>query len=205
MRNIAWLIVLTLSVASCGVVERVPNPKDFFQRADLQKTGMLIVNSLTPCEGDAVCSPRYSLRDSKFIKSTPLLGDINEEHAQLVVTVRGWRKKLTDVEMQAMGHAGSANAIVVKSYRVHTTIKYHAFLVEQARLFTRQSYGCELLWDKSFSWKMIEAIPYLVVRITDSRSNATNKPFIELWYNGESGEMMRENQSPATLNPCVRS
>ena len=205
VRNIAWLIVLTLSVASCGVVERVPSPKDSFQRADLRKTGMLIVNRPVHCEGDVVCSPRYSLRDSRFKTSTPLFGEIDDEHAQLIITVRGSRKKLTDAEMQTMGHTGSANAIAVKSYRVHTKIKYHAFLIEQARKFTKQTYDCDLLWDKSFGWKLIDTIPYLVVRMTDSRSSATNKPYIELWYDGDSGEMMREHKSSTTLDPCARN
>ena len=205
VRNIAGLIVLTLSVAGCGMVERVPNPKDFFKRADFQKTGMLIVNTPVQCEGDVDCNPRYSLRDSRFIKSTPLFGDINEKHAQLIITVRGWRNKLTDAEMQTMGHTRSANAIAVKSYRVHSKIMYHAFLIEHARQFTKQTYGCDLLWDKSFGWKLIDSIPYLVVRMTDFDSSATNKPYIELWYDGNSGEMMREHKSSTALDPCARN
>ncbi|MDH3378536.1 MAG: hypothetical protein OEQ39_16475 [Gammaproteobacteria bacterium] len=204
-RNIPWLIVITLSVAACSMVERVTDPKEFSGSADLQKTGMLIVSRPIHCESDVACSPRYSLRDSRFIKSTPLLGEIDEEHAQLVITVRGWRKKLTNAEMQTMGHTGSPSAIAVKSYRVHTKIKYHAFLIEQARQFIKKTYGCGLLWDKSFGWKLIDTIPYLVVRMTDTQSNATNKPYIELWYDGSSGEMMREHKSPAILDPCAQN
>ena len=85
--------MLTLLVASCGVVERVLSPEDSFPHAELQKTGMLIVNSPIHCEGDVACSPRYSLRDSRFKASTPLLGEIDDEHAQLIITVRGRRKK----------------------------------------------------------------------------------------------------------------
>lgn len=199
------MIVLIVLVAGCRMIERLPNPKHFFQRADMQQTGMLIVSDRVPCEAEETCRPRYSLRDSRFAKSTPLLGKINAEHAQLVITVHGKRKKLTDVEMQVMGHAGSANALSVKNYRVHTKIKYHAFLIEQARKFTNQTYGCELLWDNLFAWKLIDTTGYLVVRLTDSHSSATNKPFVELWYDGNSGEMIRENKSSPTLDPCVRS
>ena len=203
--SVLLVAIVTVSLSACTVLDRIPNPKDMMRRNNIEQTGMLVVTDPADCEIVEGCGPRYTLRSSDFSKRTALFGDIQDDHAQHIVTVRGKRKILSESEQQQMNYHGGPEAINVNSYRVHAKIKYHRFLVEQAQLYTEDTYGCSLLWDKSFAWKLIDDVPYLIVRMTDTFSNKSYKPFVELWYNGKTGDLSRENKSSADLDPCART
>lgn len=162
------------------------------------RSGMLSVADPQECRVPSGCGPKYTLLDPTLSQRVALLGNIRDEHAQLIVTVKGrWS---TPSEMQQ----GYERAIKVNKYRLRSSIKYRAFLLEQAARHTQRNYGCTLLWDTSFAWQIDEPKAYLIVRMTDMLEGR-KQPYLELWYDAENGEIVREAKNPGDLDPCARA
>ena len=65
---------------------------------------------------------------------------------------------------------------------------------------------CCTLWVllfSGFTWAQSKGRVYLMVRMTDSFSSSDNKPFLELVYDGKTGELVNAKSQPANLNPCA--
>lgn len=191
-------LVAVLAVAACTA-------RPFAEgEGEVVRDGMLRVRLPGNCAAPEGCGPGYRLFDSTFSQWVPLLGDVRAEHAELVVTVQGGWRQLSDAEADRHGYPPDAPAIEVESYQVRSVIPYQRFLLGQANRYTRREFGCELLWDVSFSWHVDESHTSLIVRMTDM-TDEQNEPFLELRYDGNSGELLGERVDPAGLDPCRRT
>jgi len=105
----------------------------------VEATGMLSVVDPSDCAIPEGCGPKYKLRDETFSTWTPLLGEIDDDHSQLLVTVYGTWVPLPPEERHQMGYDGLEEAILVEDHVVHSSIKYHDFLVAQARAYAEEN------------------------------------------------------------------
>ncbi len=165
----------------------------------ITRSGMLLVMDPEKCGMPRGCGPKYTLLDPTLSQRVPLLGNIRDEHAQFIVTVKGRWTTPADTQQE-----GYERAIKVEEYRLRSSLKYREFLLERAARHTERNYGCTLLWDTSFAWQIDEPKAYLIVRMTDVLEGR-NQPYLELWYDAENGEIVREAKDPADLDPCVRA
>ena len=53
---------------------------------------------------------------------------------------------------------------------------------------------------KAFSWRIEQGQPILVVRMTNTRGDS--KQYVELAFNGVTGDLVEEILQPARLRPC---
>lgn len=192
---LALAVCASLIVAGCA---RMGVSRDRDSADAITRSGMLSVADPKGCRMPRGCGPKYTLLDPALSQRVPLLGDIRDEHAQLIVTVKGRWATPADTPQ------GYERAIKVKKYRLRSSIKYRAFLLEQAARHTQRNYGCTLLWDTSFAWQIDEPKAYLIVRMTDMLEGR-NQPYLELWYDAENGEIVREAKNPGNLDPCARA
>ena len=167
---------------------------------ELGTVGMLTV--VTSCASPEGCGPTYKLRDSNMETYIPLLGDINDENDQLIISVVGRWTELPEDEYHDINYDGPTVAIAVDAYAVLSRIKYHDFLVPEAREYAIRQYGCFIPWNKTFSWEMKNQRPILKVRMTETSSEETPQPFIELWYDGNTGAFIKEINNLSGYNPC---
>lgn len=171
--------------------------------------GMLTV--VTDCMIPEGCGPKYKLWDSEIKSYTPLLGDIKESHSGLVIQVIGEEIALPKSEYNDMNYRGPTNAIEVKSYKTLSKIPYHEFLKEKAGEYTMQTYPCLASkeygtiftsWNKGFGWEIQGGKAILKVRMTNIFSDEEPQPFYELWYDGNSGQFVKEIKQPTEKNFC---
>ena len=176
------------------------NNSPFPYEEEIVKMGMLRVVLDCPFED---CGPRYTLLNESLGIDAILIGDIDKNHSNLIVQVFGKNKLLTDEDRILTNYFGPIDkAIHVEKYKLISNINYHSFLPENARLYTIQKYGCFIVWNKSYYWKIIEDIPYIGVRMTNTFSDSIPFPFIEIWYNAKNGEFAKEVNSLYGIIPC---
>ena len=139
--------------------------------------------------------PILMLYNSTFNYTSTLIGYISNEDSELIIGIDG----------EIVG----IDSIFVSSYDLLSAIPYHDFLVKKAGEFTAKKYPClssirpetnEYLtnWNKTFSWgfESEDYIPILKVRMTNTYSTDTVKPHYELWYNGITGQFIKEIRVP---------
>ncbi|KAA3626446.1 MAG: hypothetical protein DWQ08_08330 [Proteobacteria bacterium] len=165
-------------------------------------TGLLHWSDPDTCPFPAGCGPEFSLIDESFSVWTPLEGDFDPAHHNLVVRVEGKTISVDRDHRAFLKEMAAAHAVKARRYRLLSTIPYHEFLVKQAGDFTSRKYGCELLWDKSFSWREIDGRIHLVVRMTDTLGGREPARYLELSYDGQTGHFLREDMRPWGINPC---
>jgi len=186
--------------SGCGSSDKVK----WLKSPDLSafdKIGMLSTG-LGSCLIPEGCGPKYRLVDAPDLSErhppyvyTPLLGDIDDDHDQLMIGVIGQPTVLPPEEYGDMNYDGPTDAIAVKSYALLSKIKYHDFLMQEATEYTQQTYGCTIVWNKTFSWEMSEDGPILKIRLFG--------PFIiEMRYNGNTGEFIEEENNLDGYDPC---
>ena len=73
--------------------------------------------------------------------------------------------------------------------------------IELDQRVTVDQFGCDLLWDKSYSWDIEDDVPLLTVRMTDTYAESP-QPWVELTFNGDSGELHATALNPHNLSPC---
>jgi|TARA_Y100000031_G_scaffold153457_1_gene198722 hypothetical protein len=161
-----------------------------------------ILTVVTDCMIPEGCGPKYKFWDSEMKSYTPLLGDIRESHSGLVIQVVGEEITLPSSEYNDMNYRGPTNAIDVKSYNVLSKIPYHEFLVKKAGETTPEKCPRAVAWNKGFSWEIQDDKTILKVRMTNTFSDDEPQPFYELWYDGNSGEFIKEIKQPADKNFC---
>ncbi len=139
--------------------------------------------------------PIFMLYDSTFQHTYFLIGNISIEDCELIIGISG----------RIVG----LDSISVSSYDLLSRIRYHKFLVQKAGEYTAKNYPClssirpktnEYItnWDKSFGWgfESKDFTPILKVRMTDTYSTDTIKQYYELWYNGITGNFLKEIRFP---------
>ena len=162
--------------------------------------GMLTV--VTDCMIPEGCGPKYKLWDSEMKTYTPLLGDIKASHSELIIHVIGEETTLPRSEYGDMNYRGPTNAIELKSYDTLSKIPYYEFLVKKAGETTPEKCPRAVAWNKNFFWKIQDGKAILKVRMTNTFSDEEPQPFYELWYDGNSGQFVKEIKQPIEKNFC---
>lgn len=165
--------------------------------------GML--NVVTDCMIHEGCEPKYTLSNSEFKSSIPLLGNIKDKDSGLIIRVVGNKTTLPPSEYGDMNYRGTTEAIKVSSYSVLSKIPYHDFLLDKGGGYTLQKYPCLASkeygrvftkYNKTFGWELSNNTPIIKVRMTDTLSGVKPEAFYELWYNGNSGDFIKEVSEP---------
>ncbi len=181
--------------ADSGAVNSVANPDA------KELTGMLQIIDPDKCPLVEGCGPVLSLLGRNLKSQIAIVGEIPPEHDKLVLTVSGITAPLSEELTGKSGYERVRASMTIEGYNVRSKIPYYPFLVDQATAYTTQNYGCDLLWDKSYSWTIENEESQLRVRMTDT-TVAKPLPWIELAYNGDSGAFISVASNPANLNPC---
>lgn len=157
------------------------------------------------------CGPKYRLYDSEFKSFIPLLGNIKEKDSELIVRVVGDKTTLPPSEYGDMLYRGTTEAIRVLSYSVLSKIPYHKFLINKGDEYTLQKYPClvskvyglisVITHNKTFSWEFLNNIPIIKVRI-NTLTGVEPEAFYELWYDGNSGNFIKEVAEPESKVFC---
>lgn len=143
-----------------------------------------------------------------------LLGNIRDSDTGLIIQIIGEEISLPRSEYNDISDWGPTNAIEVKSYKILSKIPYHEFLVEEAGKYTQEKYSCLVSipnigyksigtkWNKEFGWEINDGKAILKVRMTNTDSDEEPQPFYELWYDGNSGQFIKEIKQPTGKNFC---
>lgn len=202
LRNVVVLF-LVVFLAGCVINERYSIGT--WGKASVTLTGMLVIVDPNDCAIREGCGPKYRLMNETFSGYTVLIGDVKESDDQLLITVNGQFVPLPEQARLTRDYRGREEAIEVKDYEIHTKIKYRSLLVDKASQDSRERFGCNVLWDKQFSWALSNGRPILVVRLANIHAQISRSPFIELAYDGRTGALVSEKRSKPDLNPCLAS
>ena len=164
-------------------------------------TGMLQVLDPEKCPLADGCGPQFSLLGRNFNSRVAVQGPFLSDHQNLIVTVIGTPSPLPDELKNNSGYERISAMMSVKKYRLRSTVPYYPFLVEQATIHTTSEFGCDLLWDKSYAWTIENNVTYLNVRMTNTFA-AQPQPWLELSFNGHSGDLTSLKTDPPQLDPC---
>ena len=203
-RLLLLAILMPFLLTGCGLKDRVFKPDSSVEDDALPKkelTGMLLVLDPERCPLVAGCGPQFSLLGRNLKSQVAVQGPILPEHNNLIVTVIGKPSRLPDDLRGKSGYERISAILSIKKYRLRSTIPYYPFLVEQATVHTTEEFGCDLLWDKSYSWNIEDNVPSLSVRMTNTFAPQP-QPWVELSFNGDSGELTGVKTDPTQLNPC---
>ncbi len=203
MTMILAAALAAIALAGCG---RTPPGERPPVDADDGLVGLLHHSVPGGCAKGAYCGPEFSLLNESLDEWAPLEGSLDPAHHGLVVAIDGKIKTTDERDREWFGEAAAPYAIDVRRYRLLSDIPYHDFLVEQASEFTTRKYGCDLLWDKTFRWQLVDGRVHLLVRMTDTQgqSAAASAPFLELTFDGVTGHFLAEDMQPWGVNPCNR-
>ncbi len=162
---------------------------------------MLLVLEPENCPLYDGCGPRFSLLGRNLDSQIAINGDIDPEHDNLILSASGIPSPLSEELSDTSGYKSISAVVAVSDYRLRSTIPYHPFLVERATEFTNENFGCDLLWDKSYFWTIEDDVPHLIVKMTNTLS-AAPQPWVQLTYDGNSGELIKSSKQPEDNNPC---
>ena len=199
----AAFVTLTLLLASCGLMDRQTNSDEEGSppSGKTELTGMLVIVDPEKCPLVEGCGPQFSLLGRKLDTRVALTGPIMPEHENLIISVVGRASELPADLAGKSGYETVSAAVKVKKYRLRSNIPYFPFLVEKASEVTIDQFGCDLLWDKTYSWTVENDEPLLSVRMTNTYADAP-QPWVELTFNGNSGELHATALNPHNLAPC---
>ncbi|MFC2077017.1 hypothetical protein ACFLT7_08035 [candidate division KSB1 bacterium] len=168
---------------NCGI-----NP---FADRTVEKIGMLLVIDPEDCGIPEGCGPKYTLWDEEFKIFIPLIYNVDDNLHQLIIKVEGEKTVLPICEYNSMSFDGPMAAILVETCEPISTIKYHKYLLEKAEEYYIEKYGEHKSWNKTFFWGMIDDEPVLKARMDKAWSD-TEPQYVELWYNGVTGILIKE-------------
>ncbi|MBI2426880.1 MAG: hypothetical protein HYV34_03445 [Candidatus Kerfeldbacteria bacterium] len=152
------------------------------------------------------CIAQYYISDSSMEKSTPIIGEINENDSGLLIKLNG-EKTIIKFSKEDCKNESEKEGVKVNSYETLSSIPYHNnFLVDKAGEYTNQKYPClagikqgnryPTNWNKEFSWEILENnIIALKVRMSGKLYHDKSSQFYELWYDGNSGSFIKEIRS----------
>jgi len=206
------VIVVLTGIVGYSLLKQRVNPSVSLPPSE----GSTLVGVLTVvdenCRIPEGCGPKYKLWDSEFKNFTPLRGDLKDSDSGLLIEVRGEKVVLPPEEYGDLNYRGPYQAIEIDSYTTLTSIPYNDFLVKKGGEYTIKKYSCLAEkkldaiftdWNKSFSWEIFENTPVLKVRMTNTFTDETPQPFYELWYDGISGDFIREVTEPENADFCL--
>jgi hypothetical protein len=214
--SILPVIALSLLLGGCGLKDRMFNKDDEAaieataqapqvdeqgSETKTELTGMLLVLEPEKCPLVEGCGPHFSLLGRELKSQIAIEGDIMPEHRNLILSVIGSPAPLPTEYVGQSGYERISGIMKVKKYRLRSSLPYHGFLVEQATEYTTRTFGCDLLWDKSFSWTIEDDVAHLIVRMTDTFS-ADPQPWVQLAYNGSTGDLIDATVQPEGVQPC---
>ncbi|MFA5076013.1 MAG: hypothetical protein WC480_01195 [Patescibacteria group bacterium] len=209
---VAFVFVITSLVISISLSnsQQLTGTKLIIEETASLDTGILTV--VADCQSDSGCGPKYKLWSPDFKNFVPLVGDISDQDNGLLIRVVGQIVELPAVEYDPASYRGSTQAWQVTSYQVLDKISYRDFLVQKSREYTNKNYLCFLMPGRQgsfsqgmqtiFGWALVDNQPILKVRMTDIYSVDDPQPYYELWYDGNSGELVKEIFSPVDGNFC---
>jgi hypothetical protein len=208
------LCVAILLLSGCGMTQKVSEMTHrVFTGSDdasnsnasnpdaKELTGMLQIVDADKCPLVEGCGPVLSLLGRNLKSQIAIMGDIPVEQDKLVLTVTGIPGPLSDELSGKSGYERIKASMTIDGFRVRSKIPYYPFLVDQATAYTTEKFGCDLLWDKSYSWTIENEEAQLMVRMTNT-TVAEPQPWVELAYNGDSGAFISVASEPANINPC---
>ncbi len=166
------------------------------------QTGMLLILDPDNCPLPDGCGPRYSLLDNDMKPTIALKGNVLNEHSGMVISAEGKLKALPEELRDKPGYEGIESILQIKRYHLKTSIPFSSFLVDQASRWSKEKLGCELLWDKSFSWQAGENRSRLIVRMTDTFHGSEPMPYIELHFDGNRGTFIEQQSELGGIVPC---
>ena len=164
-------------------------------------TGLLHIVEAEKCPLVKGCGPVLSLLGRNLKSQVAVIGEIPLEHDKLILTVSGTPDPLSDELTGKSGYERIKASITIDDFRVRSSIPYYPFLVDQATAYTTENFGCDLLWDKSYSWTIENEDAQLQVRMTNTLI-ADPQPWVELAYSGNTGAFISVTAEPANINPC---
>ena len=65
-----------------------------------------------------------------------------------------------------------------------------------------EKYGCQNYWNATFSWEYINQQPIIKVKMTSSPKSNHSDIFVELLYEGNTGEFLKEINNLNGQDPC---
>jgi len=167
-------------------------------------TGLLLELDPNNCLLAEGCGPRFTLLDESLNRTLMLQGDAIADSVDLnglVIQVTGVLHPLSKKQADASGYETITHTMNVSSFEAKSSIPYHPFLVNQADSFTTKQYGCQLRWNKSYSWKQSNNRIEISVTLTDTDQSQEN---LMLIYDGRTGELIRSEPSKALLSSLPR-
>ena len=197
-------MLFCILLAGCGVKQKAIDLKDritSFRSKDSgpEITGMLQIIDPAKCPIASGCGPTYSLLGVNLKKQIAIEGDIQNNHNQLIITAQGDFRKVTSQEKSKSGYENVHSVLKVTEYRVRSRYPYQTFLDTKMSQKMEQNFGCEPLWDKSYSWQVKDKDTVLNVRLTEPVESSSSS-YIEFSYDGNSGEFIDQMQSGTP--PC---
>jgi len=156
----------------------------------------------TNCAFPEGCGPKYRFYGPNLKEAVELLGDINDSDDGLIIEVIGYEANLPGNHKSMFEK--DMKAIRVIKYNVLSKIPYHSFLISKSQDYMLERFGCtckgpyncKFKHNKSFSWEYSNKQPILKIKWSQD-----NK-WVELWYDGNSGEFIKEIVNPPTAIFC---
>ena len=209
---------ISLLLGGCGIKERAIDLKNRFTKPDpapssteitsdqsvskqSELTGMLLILDPSKCPLAEGCGPNYSLLGRNLKSQVSIAGEIKSEHQNLVVSIIGDPVPISSDRAALSGYQNISAHVEVEKYRLRSSIPYYPFLIEQASRYTEQYFGCDLLWDKTFSWSIENDVTQLAVKMTNNNVPEPY-PWLQLIYDGNTGELIDQSMSSSQGNPC---
>ncbi len=191
MRNMRSFLVVLLFITGCDWDSEPPK---------VSQTGML--RAIDHCLIPEGCGPKYRIQDEDLRSFMPLLGSIHDSHDQLIISVHGEVVPLPPEQAIGFNYAGPYEAILVEDYSVHSSIPFHDYLVPAARTHAEAIYGCFVPWNKTFGWFLDAGVPKIWVRMTNTLSNETPRPFVQFTFEAQAGALLETIDNLNGQSPC---
>ena len=156
-------------------------------------TGLLMELDPQKCLVEAGCGPTFSLLDETHKPVLALQGDAIPTASNLsglIVKVTGTIEPLSKEHLGAPGYGSIKQTMNVSELEARSSIHYYPFLVDQADSYTIHEYGCQLRWDKSYSWKQAANRIEIAVTMTDTLDSGEK---LTLIYDATSGAFITNN------------
>jgi len=178
--------------------------------SDVIKLGMLEIRTTGGCFFDGRCDEsnkrrllvlNEELNEDDTYGETQILLDapnIPDEDDELMVVVYGAQSTALDSDMIETVR----DLIKVKGYKVLSKVPYHAFLRDEKSVYTKKEYGCKIGWNTSFAWDYRDGVPIIKVKMQRRLTDEESQPYIELWYDGNTGDFIKELNDLRFRNPC---
>ncbi len=158
--------------------------------------GVLLVTSEEDCLLVDGCGPAYSLLASDMrMRTVELTGKVDESMRGQLIAVQGNLAKAGSVAEETL------DVINVQKSLAITPDETQSFLDKEADTYVSEAYGCNLYWDRNYSWSLEGRQPYLIIAMRSS-IGASAGHSIKLIFDGLTGEVERELKFPEYMDPC---